>query len=241
VSLNDGQRKEINELIEGRIAQLKAEKEAERNHKARMAEYATLRKEIEGYLQELRTLDRNVIIGVAATWAWLATYHEERLGTTHWRLAWLIPFFLVLLGWLRSFVIYRHFRCLGEYIKNNLQSKLPLGWEGCKERELDPKTPFTPLMWFVLLFGTGFLALWFGLSPWLWSEGGTWAFTLLMWAVLVIGTGFLAFLIGLWLGLWRAFWHRIQHGSWPSGPSSNQGAAPELAEPETGGKKGHPE
>ena len=201
--------------VDRQIAHQQAEKKAERDYKARMAEYATLRKEIEGYLQELRTLDRNVVIGVAATWAWLATYHEATLGPTHWRLAWLIPFFLVLLAWLRSFVIFRSLRCLGAYIKNHLQEELPLGWEGCKERELDPKTPFTPLMWGLLLFGTGFLALWFGLSPWLWPDGRSLAFTLFMWAVLVIGTVLLAYLIGTWLGLWYALWHWLRHRSWP--------------------------
>ena len=166
---------EINELVgqefNSRLEDLKqqvpqiAQKEEERKHKAQLAEYNSLRKEVENYTQELRTLQRNVVIGVAVVWAWLASYHEGRLDPPHYHVAWSIPFFLVLLGGLRSLIIYTHLHTLGEYVKNEVQPKLHIAWEGCKERTKGPPYALTILMWIVLFVGTVVLWAWHGTAP----------------------------------------------------------------------------
>jgi hypothetical protein len=76
-----------------------------------LKEYECLRREIEWLLQDYRTLERNVVLAIGVTWAWLFTH------TTHPRLAWWIPVLFAVLGAIRAYGIHQGFAKLGNYIK----------------------------------------------------------------------------------------------------------------------------
>lgn len=78
-------------------------------------EYLSLRKEIENYLAELASLERNCVIAVATAYTWIAT--TTTLQTSFARIAWWIPVLLPFFGGLRSLTIGKHLRVIGNYIR----------------------------------------------------------------------------------------------------------------------------
>lgn len=78
-------------------------------------EYLSLRREIENYLAELASLERNCVIAVATAYTWIAT--TTTLQTSFARIAWFIPVLLPLFGGLRSCTIGKHLRVIGIYIR----------------------------------------------------------------------------------------------------------------------------
>jgi hypothetical protein len=89
----------------------------------RLAEYKALRKEIEIYLSESRSLERYTIIAVGAIWGWLITNHNDNL------MVWTIPVVLTVLAVGRRIGMNEHFKKLGAYIAE-IESKFGVtGWE----------------------------------------------------------------------------------------------------------------
>lgn len=77
-----------------------------------LKEYQALRNEIENMLSDSRSLERNVVFAVGATWAWLAT-HSDKVPKAIW---WL-PVFLSALGAFRSWALLKTFGIFSDYIK----------------------------------------------------------------------------------------------------------------------------
>ncbi len=92
-----------------------------------LKEYESLRKEIEWMLTDIRALERNVLVAVGVTWAWLFT-HKDLPG---W--AWLFPCLFVALGCVRVVGMIRAFGHFREYITKIegtfLAGQNPMGWE----------------------------------------------------------------------------------------------------------------
>jgi len=91
-----------------------------------LKEFELLRKQIEMHVTEMRTVERNVVLGVGGTWAWLATH-----TTPKW--IWSVPVLFVILGALRCHGIWTELGRLHEYIQR-IESRFsakedPGGWE----------------------------------------------------------------------------------------------------------------
>ncbi|SRR5258708_23450370 len=95
-----------------------------------LKEYEYLRKEIEWLLTDARTVERNTLIAVGATWAWLFS-NFKTVAAARW--AWYIPVLFVALGALRSWGISEQFKLFHEYLKTMeaafFADKAPEGWE----------------------------------------------------------------------------------------------------------------
>ena len=126
---------------------------------AALAEYGTLRTEIEGFLKHIGLTEQAVLVGIAGVWAWLAI-NATSLDSEHFHLAWAIPFFLVCFGAARSSALYTHVTIVGKYIKENIEPKLGMGWEQFPERKKGFVVWFTTGYWVILGIVT--------LSVWLW-------------------------------------------------------------------------
>ena len=95
-------------------------------------EYATLRKEVENCMTELGTLEKTVVGGVAAIFAWVAKDgggHNEIAA-----LAWLVPTVIALYGGLKAKAIASHLEVLGGYLREIEVAQLPndskvIGWQ----------------------------------------------------------------------------------------------------------------
>jgi hypothetical protein len=91
-----------------------------------LKEYECLRKEIEWLLKDYRNLERNVVIAVGLTWAWLFE-KAPPIG------AWFIPILFAALGALRASGIIKSFENYHEYISRIEEAFSrpddPGGWE----------------------------------------------------------------------------------------------------------------
>jgi hypothetical protein len=95
-----------------------------------LEEYKALRKEVEIYLLESRSLERYTIIAVGIIWGWLINTHN------HNRMVWAIPVVLTALATVRRFAIDRHFNRLRDYIVKTEADFQVNGWEhGWKHEE----------------------------------------------------------------------------------------------------------
>jgi len=142
----------------------------QQNHKARTAgiyaadskefhlkEFECLRKEVEMKIEEQRTLERNVVVAVGISWAWL--FHE-RANVPPW--AWLMPCLFAVLGLARAYGITRFFRSTNAYfltIENAFfRPDSPIGWE-----HSTVKKPWTRrsviAFWGILIASTAFVAV----------------------------------------------------------------------------------
>jgi hypothetical protein len=76
-------------------------------------EYRTLRAEISELLNESRAIERYVLLGSGAVWAWLVTKNNSNLPL----LSWWIPLFFSFFGAFRSYALWRAISRAGEYIR----------------------------------------------------------------------------------------------------------------------------
>lgn len=77
-------------------------------------EYLTLRKEVELNLEELSSLEKSCVGGVAAIFAWVATNSADLEGFG--KFAWLVPILLPVFGALKAKAIGIHLGVLGKYL-----------------------------------------------------------------------------------------------------------------------------
>lgn len=95
-------------------------------------EYATLRKEVEDCMAELGTLERAVVGGVAALFAWAA---KDGSSVPHLAaIVWLGPTVLAVYGGLKARAIRAHLDVLGGYLRQIEEFQLardagPAGWQ----------------------------------------------------------------------------------------------------------------
>jgi hypothetical protein len=86
-------------------------------------EYTALRKEIEIFLSEARSLERYTIIACGLIWGWLITNRNS-----NWVL-WSIPAALTAVSFIRGLAVRRHFADLKRYIKKTEDHFDVKGWE----------------------------------------------------------------------------------------------------------------
>ncbi len=88
-----------------------------------LEEFKELRAEIDLYIAEFRTQERNAIIAVGFIWAWLIGNHK-----TH-PLLWAAPMILVLAIIVRSYAMGAHIKVISRYIETTERSFGVKGWE----------------------------------------------------------------------------------------------------------------
>jgi len=118
-------------------------------------EYAALRKEVESCMAELATLEKVVVGGVAAIFAWVAKdgIHAGHLAAV----AWLVPTVVALYGGLKAKAIESHLAVLGGYLRKIEIAQLPPdskveGWQAYFEKNSPGKrTQVTREAWVGLL------------------------------------------------------------------------------------------
>jgi hypothetical protein len=88
-----------------------------------LEEYKALRKEVEFYIAEFRSQERNVVIAVGVIWAWLISNHQSGY------LPWFLPVLLCAAASIRSHVLNKHMRRISTYIESLEDSFGVNGWE----------------------------------------------------------------------------------------------------------------
>jgi len=82
-----------------------------------------LRREAAATMNEIRTLERTVIAGIALIYSWAATEGSS------WSVVWFVPIGLTAVGWYRSWLMYDHLGTLGAYLRKLELSFEVKGWE----------------------------------------------------------------------------------------------------------------
>jgi hypothetical protein len=125
-----------------------------------LKEYECLRKEVEWLLKDYRDLERNAVIAVGVTWAWL---FDHNMKMPWW--AWCFPCLFALLGGLRGMGILRAFGNFKGYISRveDAFSKPsdPGGWEHFP-RPKGSTSRFAATFWILLIGSTGVVAVFHG-------------------------------------------------------------------------------
>ena len=139
-------------------------------HEFARLEYSTLRREIDGHVQETLRLEQYVGVTAAALYGWLATA-EHLWGS----LVWFVPVALSILGAIRSLALYHQVNVLAGYLLG-LETELyddqhltqggKLGWEAHYQQE-------AMKMWRRRRF-------WTSVAVWVFLIIGTIAFPILM-------------------------------------------------------------
>ena len=99
-----------------------------------LKEFEALRREVDGAVEHARTVHRNAVVAVGASWAWL--FHE-RDNVPGW--AWLLPVLFVVIGYLEIEATSSFLLSCGGYIKSIesafLSEGAPGGWEHYPKRK----------------------------------------------------------------------------------------------------------
>jgi hypothetical protein len=121
-----------------------------------LKEYESLRKEIEWMLTDIRALERNVLVAVGVTWAWLFT----QKNLPGW--VWFFPCLFVALGCVRALGIIKAFGHFRDYIAKIesafLPGENPEGWEHFCKGKTGASTGGW-IFWALLVVTTLFVAL----------------------------------------------------------------------------------
>ena len=93
-----------------------------------LKEYECLREEIVWLLKDYRALERNVVIAVGLSWAWLFDHEKSP------KFAWFMPVVFVALGAVRASGVFKQFGVFHTYVKHMEKHFLglnptPSGWE----------------------------------------------------------------------------------------------------------------
>jgi pimeloyl-ACP methyl ester carboxylesterase len=114
-----------------------------------LAEYGRVRQEVVWLLKDYRALERNVVIAVAVSWAWLFETDPPRP-----KLAWFLPVLFVGLGVLRASGIFKQFGVFHRYLMSMEASfskaKDPRGWEHFSWQKTGWVSTSAILFWLVL-------------------------------------------------------------------------------------------
>jgi hypothetical protein len=118
-----------------------------------VAEYASLHGEIRELIAEARTLERQVLFGTGAVWAWLAIHGKDVA-----QLGWFIPLLFALGGAFRAFALKRAVENIALYIRK-LEGALAegppnlVGWETFRRLRPPPEGFVTSgVMWSAHVF-----------------------------------------------------------------------------------------
>jgi len=88
-----------------------------------LEEYRALRKELEIYIAEFRSQERNVVIALGVIWGWLISHQQS-----NWQ-PWLLPVILCGAASMRSVVLNIHMGLISSYIESLEKDFGLLGWE----------------------------------------------------------------------------------------------------------------
>jgi hypothetical protein len=120
------------------------------NKEFALKEYECLRQEIIWLLKDYRALERNVVIAVGLSWAWL---FEHKCSP---RFAWFIPVLFVALGALRASGIFKQFgvfHCYVKRIESAFGADLILeGWEHFSWQKTGWVSKSAIALWLILAF-----------------------------------------------------------------------------------------
>lgn len=114
-----------------------------------LAEYGTLRKEIEDALSEISAIERYALIGAATVWTWLLT-NSNAMQPAASQLAWCIPVVLAIFGGLKSLGLFMHVTVVGKYIEKHLESRLNLGWQAYFKNKFGIRFVISCVFWVAL-------------------------------------------------------------------------------------------
>ncbi len=123
-------------------------------------EYEALRTEMVQMISDARALERYIVTGCAAVWAWVAVHPESP------KISLALPLVLAVLGGVRDRTYAVEIGGLGEYLRRIEEHFLPeggamgkaRGWEHHQDtRNVSGESPY--LLWGILLVA-GLLALW---------------------------------------------------------------------------------
>jgi hypothetical protein len=120
-----------------------------------LKEYEFLRREVEIAISDYRATERNIVIAVGVSWAWLYQVRKE----VPWE-AWLVPCLFVVLGILRTYSDETFFRSAHKYLTRVEESfssaNDPGGWEHWEHANVARNwTRFSAvLFWTFLLLST---------------------------------------------------------------------------------------
>jgi hypothetical protein len=121
-----------------------------------LKEYECLRAEIVWLLKDYRVLERNALIAVAISWAWLF----ENSDLPRW--AWFLPVLFVGLGALRASGIFKQFGVFHEYIAKIEEAfsrnKDLDGWEHFSWERTGWVSASATVFWVILLLSAGAIA-----------------------------------------------------------------------------------
>jgi hypothetical protein len=134
-------------------------KHAENAKEFYLKEYECLRKEVELLLEDHRTLERNVVIAVGATWGWLFNDHHNN-QVTQW--GWFIPCLFALLGIVRVIGNAKFFLVTNAYIEKIEDAFFSTGDPGGWDHFSFGKTwirQSTIAFWSILLISTFVVAV----------------------------------------------------------------------------------
>ena len=112
-------------------------------------EYLTLRKEVEAGVAELAPIEKGCVAGVAFVFAFVSK--DSASYPTFASFAWLMPIFIPLYGALKSWVIGKHLRVVGQYLRN-IETRYPPaagGWEGhiSQREKFEHHAKFGTIIW----------------------------------------------------------------------------------------------
>lgn len=94
----------------------------------REKEYEALRRELELYIPASEALQRNCVIAVALTYAWLITQSAEISGVTK-TIGYAIPIAIAVLGAIKSYAMEKHAGMVGGYLLTVETTLNRPGWE----------------------------------------------------------------------------------------------------------------
>lgn len=122
-----------------------------------LQEYEYMRREVEIVIKFARELERNVVVAVGISWAWL---FRERQNIPGW--SWLFPCLFVILGVMRAYGNTVYFRAVNNYLtmveRTIVGDSAPRGWHRYTERNW---TRLSVLgFWSLLFISTVAVALW---------------------------------------------------------------------------------
>ena len=126
-----------------------------------LKEYDTLRKEIMARVDEARKTAQFVIVVAGAIWAWLITNNASK---TIPNIAYWLPFFVMLLGLIRSIAVLITISRITKYLRKLelilCEKSLLKGWETFVEAERTFLTDSAAIaFWVVSILVTGFMPI----------------------------------------------------------------------------------
>jgi len=129
------------------------------NHAAQLEEYKTLRTQIDIAMSQMSTVERWVMVGIAAVWAWLSASRTLPASKVS-EFAWWIPLFLAVSGAAQSWALRRDIGFICRYLQSELEERLSLRWEQWYGNQRGARPRLGMWYWTFLVGLTATVAFW---------------------------------------------------------------------------------